>query len=48
MRAHVPFGSVKVVLGILPRREIPLVIFRSASIIGARISAGISGFSASA
>ena len=27
MRAHVPFGGVKTVLDILPRREIPLVIF---------------------
>ena len=27
MPAHVPFGSVKTVLDILPRREIPLVIF---------------------
>ena len=27
MRAHVPFGGVKIVLDVLPRREIPLVIF---------------------
>ena len=27
MRAHVPFGSVKVVLEVLPRREISLVSF---------------------
>ena len=26
MRAHVPFGGVKIVLDVLPRREIPLVI----------------------
>ena len=27
MRVHVPFGGVKIVLDMLPRREIPLVIF---------------------
>ena len=27
MRAHVPFGGVKIVLDVLPRREVPLVIF---------------------
>ena len=27
MRVHVPFGGVKTVLDMLPRREIPLVIF---------------------
>ena len=27
MRADVPFGGVKIVLDILPRREVPLVIF---------------------
>ena len=27
MRVHVPFGGVKIVLDVLPRREIPLVIF---------------------
>ena len=27
MRVHVPFGGSKIVLDILPRREIPLVIF---------------------
>ena len=27
MRVHVPFGGVKKVLDILPRREVPLVIF---------------------
>ena len=45
MRVHVPFGGVKMVLDVLPRRDILLVIFRSASIIGARVPAGISGFS---
>ena len=27
MRAHVPFGGVNIVLDVLPRREVPLVIF---------------------
>ena len=27
MRVHVPFGGVKIVLDIFPRREVPLVIF---------------------
>ena len=48
MRVHVPYGGVKIVLDVLARREIPTGDFSSISIIGARVPAGISGFSASA
>ena len=48
MRVHVPFGGVKTVLDVLGAPRDPVGDFSSASIIGARVPAAISGFSASA